>query len=100
MQELTQSTIPTHIAIIMDGNGRWAQQRGLPRSAGHKAGMETVQRIVRACADLGLEALTLYGTNSTGTTCGFKCLAVARAYPFHCCRQWIRERAARRTTRG
>lgn len=44
----------------MDGNGRWAQQRGLPRSTGHKAGVETVRRIVRACADLGVEVLTLY----------------------------------------
>ena len=52
--------IPAHIAMIMDGNGRWAQQRGLPRTAGHKAGVETVRHIVRACADLGVEALTLY----------------------------------------
>jgi len=52
--------IPDHIAIIMDGNGRWAQQRGLPRTAGHKAGVETVRRIVRACADLGVKVLTLY----------------------------------------
>jgi len=44
----------------MDGNGRWAQQRGLPRTAGHKAGVETVRNIVRACADLGLKVLTLY----------------------------------------
>jgi len=52
--------LPAHIAIIMDGNGRWAQQRDLPRSAGHKAGVETVRHIVRASADLGVEALTLY----------------------------------------
>ena len=52
--------IPAHIAIIMDGNGRWAQQRGLPRSAGHKAGVEAVRHIVRVCADLGVEVLTLY----------------------------------------
>ena len=52
--------ILAHIAIIMDGNGRWAQQRGLPRSAGHRAGVETVRHVVRACADLGLKVLTLY----------------------------------------
>ena len=52
--------IPAHIAIIMDGNGRWAQQRGLPRTAGHRAGVETVRHIVRACADLGVKVLTLY----------------------------------------
>lgn len=54
------NSIPTHIAIIMDGNGRWAQQRGLLRTAGHKAGVETVRHIVRACADLGVKVLTLY----------------------------------------
>ena len=52
--------VPAHIAIIMDGNGRWAQRRGLPRVAGHQAGLETVRRVVRACSDLGVEVLTLY----------------------------------------
>ena len=52
--------LPRHIAIIMDGNGRWAQQRGLPRSAGHAAGAETFRRIATYCKDLGLEHLTVY----------------------------------------
>ncbi len=52
--------IPQHVAIIMDGNGRWAQQRGLPRLAGHRAGTENVRRIIRACADYGIKMLTLY----------------------------------------
>ena len=52
--------VPTHIAIIMDGNGRWAQRRGLPRLAGHQAGLQTVRRVVQACTDLGVEVLTLY----------------------------------------
>lgn len=52
--------VPQHVAIIMDGNGRWAQQRGLPRLAGHRAGTENVRRIVRACADYGVKILTLY----------------------------------------
>jgi undecaprenyl diphosphate synthase len=52
--------IPTHIAIIMDGNGRWARKRGLPRVAGHKRGVETVRDIVEACAQLGVKFLTLY----------------------------------------
>ena len=47
-------SIPRHISIIMDGNGRWAQRRGLPRSAGHKAGAETFRRIARYCKDLGV----------------------------------------------
>jgi len=52
--------IPRHIAIIMDGNGRWARQRGLPRVFGHKVGVESVREIVRVCAELGVEYLTLY----------------------------------------
>ncbi len=52
--------IPQHVAIIMDGNGRWAQQRGLSRLAGHRAGTENVRRVLRACADYGLRILTLY----------------------------------------
>lgn len=51
---------PRHIAIIMDGNGRWAQRRGLPRLAGHRAGTENIRRIVSTCIDLGVEVLTLY----------------------------------------
>jgi undecaprenyl diphosphate synthase len=51
---------PRHVAIIMDGNGRWAAQRGLPRPAGHKAGLEALRRTVRAAADLGIEYLTIY----------------------------------------
>ena len=52
--------IPKHIAIIMDGNGRWAKQKGLPRVAGHRKGIKTVREIVEACANLGVEFLTLY----------------------------------------
>ena len=52
--------IPRHVAIIMDGNGRWAQQRKLPRIEGHRAGAESVRQIVRACGELGISYLTLY----------------------------------------
>lgn len=52
--------MPRHIAIIMDGNGRWAKERGLPRRAGHRAGAEAVRRITTACAEMGIEYLTLY----------------------------------------
>jgi undecaprenyl diphosphate synthase len=51
---------PQHVAIIMDGNGRWAKQRGLPRLAGHKAGTDNIQNIVRACVDEGVPYLTVY----------------------------------------
>jgi undecaprenyl diphosphate synthase len=52
--------IPQHVAIIMDGNGRWALQRGLPRLAGHKAGTENLRRIIRASVELGVKYLTIY----------------------------------------
>ncbi len=59
---MTQSVkrLPKHIAIIMDGNGRWASERGLPRIFGHKAGIESVREIVRTCGEIGVEVLTLY----------------------------------------
>jgi len=56
--------IPRHMAIIMDGNGRWAQSRGLPRAAGHKQGAEAARRAVRAAGELGIECLTLYAFSS------------------------------------
>ena len=52
--------IPRHIGIIMDGNGRWAKRRGLPKSAGHKAGADVLKRIAEYCDDLGMEAITAY----------------------------------------
>lgn len=58
--ELDINNLPQHIAIIMDGNGRWAQGRGLPRVMGHKVGVESVQEIVRAARELGISTLTLY----------------------------------------
>jgi undecaprenyl diphosphate synthase len=57
---LTPDRLPRHVAIIMDGNGRWAKSRGLPRFAGHRAGAKTVRTIVEECARLGLGQLTLY----------------------------------------
>lgn len=59
--ELKKSgAIPSHIAIIMDGNGRWAKKRGLPRAAGHTRGVESVREIVKTCSQLGVNFLTLY----------------------------------------
>jgi undecaprenyl diphosphate synthase len=55
-----QETVPTHIAIIMDGNGRWALSRGLPRLAGHRAGTENLRRVIEACAEFGIKYLTIY----------------------------------------
>jgi undecaprenyl diphosphate synthase len=55
-----QPKVPRHVAIIMDGNGRWASARGLPRSAGHKTGIDSVRRAVKAASDFGIEYLTIY----------------------------------------
>ena len=58
--ELDKTRIPQHIAIIMDGNGRWATERGWDRTFGHKAGIDTVKKITSECARLGVKYLTLY----------------------------------------
>ena len=60
MVAAVENSLPKHVAIIMDGNGRWARQRGLPRIAGHRAGVETVKEIVRSSVEIGIEVLTLY----------------------------------------
>ncbi|WP_233096103.1 isoprenyl transferase [Alicyclobacillus sp. SO9] len=59
-KRIEQGNLPVHVAIIMDGNGRWARRRGLPRIAGHHAGMHKVRDVIRACDDIGIQCLTLY----------------------------------------
>ena len=58
--QVDRANLPSHVAVIMDGNGRWAQKRGLPRSAGHKAGAEMFRRIGTYCKELGIDYLTVY----------------------------------------
>lgn len=58
--QLDPALLPRHVAVIMDGNGRWAQKRGMPRSFGHKAGVEALREIIRHSDHLGIEALTIY----------------------------------------
>jgi undecaprenyl diphosphate synthase len=60
LTEARPEAVPTHVGIIMDGNGRWAKRRGLPRLAGHHAGTENVRRITIACSDVGVQVLTIY----------------------------------------
>src|ERR1041385_1671350 len=55
-----RSILPAHVAVIMDGNGRWAKQRGLPRVEGHRHGAESVRAVVRAAGEVGIKFLTLY----------------------------------------
>ncbi|MBS1215645.1 MAG: Undecaprenyl pyrophosphate synthetase, partial [Proteobacteria bacterium] len=63
--EIPKATVvPRHVAIIMDGNGRWAKQRFLPRVAGHRRGVETVRDVIRACAERGIGYLTLFAFSS------------------------------------
>lgn len=64
MAPVSQTTLPRHVAIIMDGNGRWAKKRHLPRQAGHVAGVAAVREVVRQACDIGLENLTLYAFSS------------------------------------
>ncbi len=59
-QVMSRGEIPAHIAIIMDGNGRWAKRKGLPRIAGHRRGVESVRKVVKLCGELGVKYLTLY----------------------------------------
>jgi undecaprenyl diphosphate synthase len=58
--ELDRDQLPSHVAVIMDGNGRWAQKRGLPRVEGHREGMNSVRSVIRQCGELGIPYLTLY----------------------------------------
>ncbi|WP_208248015.1 isoprenyl transferase [Rhizobium sp. T1470] len=64
MSERTFLTVPEHVAIIMDGNGRWAKQRGLPRTMGHRKGVDAVREAVRAAGDAGIKYLTLFAFSS------------------------------------
>src|SRR6516225_10104586 len=60
LHQIDRNALPAHIAIIMDGNGRWARKRGLPRVAGHRAGINAVREVVEGSAELGIRVLTLY----------------------------------------
>lgn len=64
LKQINKARIPAHVAIIMDGNGRWAKQRHLPRVFGHRAGITSVREIVRAAGELGIQFLTLYAFSS------------------------------------
>jgi len=60
LKKVDKDKLPRHIAIIMDGNGRWANQRFMPRTMGHRAGMASLKKVVRACSNLGIKVLTVY----------------------------------------
>ena len=64
--QLDAAAVPQHVAVIMDGNGRWAKMRGLPRKMGHAAGAETFRRIATYCKNLGVEYLTVYAFSTEG----------------------------------
>ena len=60
LEQILRREVPAHIAIIMDGNGRWAKRRGLPRLMGHQAGRRSVREVVEGCVELKVKVLTLY----------------------------------------
>jgi len=60
LENIDRKNLPRHIAIIMDGNGRWAEKKGLPRTFGHRAGVESLRDVVKACSELGVNVLTVY----------------------------------------
>ena len=64
LSRLNKERLPKHVAIVMDGNGRWAQRRNLPRNAGHRAGVKSVDEIVTTCRRLGIQALTLFALST------------------------------------
>jgi undecaprenyl diphosphate synthase len=64
LSQLNKDRLPKHLAIVMDGNGRWAQRRHLPRNAGHRAGVKSVDEIVTTCRRLGIQALTLFALST------------------------------------
>jgi undecaprenyl diphosphate synthase len=64
IEEIKKNSIPKHVAIIMDGNGRWASKRGLPRLAGHREGVKPLKNVVRLCCDLGIKYITAYSFSS------------------------------------
>ena len=66
--QLDPARLPRHVAVIMDGNGRWARKRGLPRAMGHRAGVETLKRTLRHCSDWGIGALTAYAFSTENWT--------------------------------
>ena len=68
--ELDPTRVPAHVAVIMDGNGRWAQARGLPRVMGHRAGVEALKATLRLCSDWGVKALTAYAFSTCGAARG------------------------------
>ena len=68
MEETLPQKLPVHLGIIMDGNGRWAKRRGLPRSAGHAAGAANFKKITRYCASIGIRYLTVYAFSTENWT--------------------------------
>jgi undecaprenyl diphosphate synthase len=61
---MTSANLPRHIAIVMDGNGRWAKQRHMPRKMGHRAGAKAVRKLIETCAQKGIKVLTLFAFSS------------------------------------
>ena len=118
MSRESKARVPRHVAVIMDGNGRWARRRAMPRQAGHRAGVKAAKRIVETCGRSGVEVLTLFAFSSenwkrppsevgalmrlfleglsersmtcTATTCGFGSSETGSVWPAIWCGAWTR----------
>ena len=87
--EIGDFAVPRHVAIIMDGNGRWAAARGLPRGEGHRRGVEALRRTVRAAGDLGIDFLTIFSFSAENWS-----RPPAEILKFSPCGQWIWRRSS------
>mgnify|MGYP001386722318 FL=1 len=91
-QSLQNGLIPKHVAIIMDGNGRWAQEKGLDRSEGHKEGVEAIRRVALSANELGVKVLTLYAFSTENWKRPIKEIQYLMALPGKFFKKFIPER--------
>ena len=85
-KQIDKDIIPNHIAFIMDGNGRWAKKRGMPRNFGHKKGVDAVKRVQQACSKFGVKAVSFFVFSTTGMSGSLPVLPVQYPYPAKCLR--------------
>jgi undecaprenyl diphosphate synthase len=90
-QEIQKGLIPEHVAIIMDGNGRWAQTRGLDRSAGHEEGVEAIRRVTKSANELGVKVLTLYAFSTENWKRPLKEIQYLMGMPSHFFNRFVPE---------
>ena len=88
---IQKGLVPEHVAIIMDGNGRWAEEKGLDRSAGHKEGVEAIRRVTISANDLGVKVLTLYAFSTENWSRPLKEIQYLMSLPNHFFKRFVPE---------